>query len=64
MRKEPKIARDTRNKKPTKVTKSHISFLDIEIEIEILIKSNFYYSHETRGKRSGFDTKAMKILKN
>ena len=42
MGKESKIAKDTRNKKPTKVTKGHISFL--EIEIETSIKSTLYNS--------------------
>ena len=51
MGKESKIARDTINKKPTKVTKSHISFLDIEIEIDtLLIKSTFYNWAETWDK--------------
>ena len=43
--KESKNAIDTRNKKPTKITISDISFLDIEIETSI--KSTFYYSTET-----------------
>ena len=53
MGKESKIARGTRNKKPTKVTKIHISFLEIEIEIETSIKATLYNSAETWGKSSG-----------
>ena len=50
VRKEFSIARETKSKKPTKVTKIHISFFNIEIEIETLIKSNFYYLADTWGK--------------
>ena len=44
------IASDTKNKKPTKVTKNHISFLDIETELETSVKFTFYSSAETWGK--------------
>ena len=64
MGKKSKIARNTRNKKLTKVTKSHLSFLHIEIEIKTPIKSTFYYAAETWGKRPGFDPNTMKILEN
>ena len=47
------FARHTRNKKPTKVTKTHISFPEIEIEIKTSIKSTLYNSAETWGKSWG-----------
>ena len=60
-----KIARDTRNKKPTKVTKSHISFPKIEIEIEISIKFTTRLKPGVRaGDELGLDPKTMQILKN
>ena len=53
MGKGSKIARDTSNKKPIMVSKSHILFFGIEIEIETSIKSTFYYLAETWGKSWG-----------
>ena len=50
---DDKIARDTRNGRPTNVSKSHNSFLGIETEIKTSIKSIFYNSAETWGTSWG-----------